>query len=78
MSKRSENLHAEISKIALENKCSFVDAVLEFCEQNQLDPEDVVKQMDTVTLERLKKSAIDERLIQKKIIKTHSQELPME
>ena len=58
--KQSEKIHTEISKIAEDLKCSFFDAVLEFCESNQIDPEDVVKQMDDITKERVKKSSIDD------------------
>lgn len=76
--KQSEKLHAEISKIAEDLKCSFVDAVLEFCESNQIDPEDVVKQMDDITKERVKKSSIDERMVRKSVFTSENHPLPLE
>lgn len=76
--KQSEKLHTEISKIAEDLKCSFVDAVLEFCESNQIDPEDVVKQMDDITKERVKKSSIDERMVRKSVFTSENHPLPLE
>jgi len=76
--KQSEKLHTEISKIAEDLKCSFFDAVLEFCESNQIDPEDVVKQMDDITKERVKKSSIDERMVRKSVFTSENHPLPLE
>jgi hypothetical protein len=75
--KQSEKLHTEISQIAERLNCSFVEAVLEFCESHQFDPEDVVRQMDDITKERLKQSAIDERLVRKSVSAVESLPLPL-
>lgn len=75
--KQSEKLHTEISQIAERLNCSFFDAVLEFCESHQFDPEDVVRQMDDITKERLKQSAIDERLVRKSVSAVESLPLPL-
>lgn len=75
--KQSERLHTEISQIAERLNCSFVEAVLEFCESHQFDPEDVVRQMDDITKERLKQSAIDERLVRKSVSAVESLPLPL-
>lgn len=75
--KQSEKLHTEISQIAERLNCSFVEAVLEFCESHQYDPEDVVRQMDDITKERLKQSAIDERLVRKSVSAVESLPLPL-
>ena len=76
--KQSEKLHNEISQIANKLNCSFVDAVLKFCEDNDYDPEDVVKQMDSITKDRLKQSAIDERMVRKSVSAIDSPPLPLE
>jgi predicted nucleic acid-binding protein len=76
--KQSEQLHTKISQIADKMNCSFVDAVLEFCEVNLYDPEDIVKQMDDITKDRLKQSAIDERMVRKSVFAAESLELPLE
>jgi predicted nucleic acid-binding protein len=76
--KQSEQLHTKISQIADKMNCSFVDAVLEFCDINFYDPEDIVKQMDDITKDRLKQSAIDERMVRKSVFAAESLELPLE
>lgn len=65
MKKQNEKLHKELSVISAGLGCSLVEAVLEFCQTNQVDPEDLVKQMDLLTLARLKRSAIKERMVRK-------------
>ena len=62
---QSERLHTEISKLSDNHQCSFFDAVLIFCEENLYEPEDVIKQMDSITKDRIKQSAIDDRLLRK-------------
>lgn len=49
--------------------CSFFDAIIYYCDENTIDPEDIVQCLDEVALERLKQSAIDERLVRKNISK---------
>lgn len=75
--KQSEKLHNEISQIAEKLNCSFVEAVLEFCEINNYDPEDIVKQMDSITRDRLKQSAIDERMVRKSVSAVDTLSLPL-
>lgn len=75
--KQSERLHAEISKIADKLNCSFIEAVLEFCEVNEYDPEDLVKQMDGITKDRLKQSAIDEKMVRRSVSSLESLSLPL-
>lgn len=77
MMKQNEKLHTEISQIVDRLNCSFVEAVLEFCEYHQYEPEDVVKQMDIFTKDRLKQSAIDERMVRKTIYTSYSIKLPL-
>ena len=75
--KQSERLHTEISQLAERLNCSFVDAVLEFCESHQYDPEDVVRQMDGITKDRLKQSAIDERMVRESVSAVDTLSLPL-
>jgi len=66
MSKQSERLHAALAEISERLKCSFFDACIELCKENELDPEDLVKQLDSFTIDRVKQSAIDDRMVSKK------------
>lgn len=75
--KQSERLHAEISQIADKLNCSFIEAVLEFCELNEYDPEDLVKQMDSITKDRLKQSAIDEKMVRRSVSAVDTPPLPL-
>ena len=75
---KSEKLHAQISDLAQRLGCSFIEATLEFCQDNQIDPEDLVKKMDDITKERLRRSAIDERMVRKAVAALDSMSLILE
>lgn len=66
MSKQSERLHATLAEVSEKLECSFFEACIELCKENEMDPEDFVKQLDEFTIDRVKQSAIDERMICKK------------
>jgi hypothetical protein len=78
MSKQSERLHAALAEISEKLNCSFFDACIELCKKNELDPEDLVKQLDILTIDRVKQSAIDERMICKKNSGVAVKQLPFE
>lgn len=63
--RQNELIHKAIVDIMTELDCDFWDATVEFCENNEIEPEDLIEQMDYVTLERLKASACDQRLVRK-------------
>lgn len=63
MIKQSERIHLAIVRLMEELQCDFWDATLEFCSQNELDPQDLVKQMDAITISRIKACAIEQRKI---------------
>ena len=68
MKRQSEKLHKEIVRVMEDSNCDFIDAILEVCLEHQIDPDDLVKQMDDVTISRAKKCAIDNRLIRKSVL----------
>ncbi len=76
MSKQSERLHVTIVETQKRLNCGFFDACIVICEENELDPEDFAKQLDSVTLDRLRQSAIDDRLLRKKDCKADLKQLP--
>lgn len=78
MSKQSERIHLAIVQLMEELQCDFWDACLEFCSRGEIDPVDLVKQMDAVTLERVKQCAIEQRMIRRCFIRDRSQELTFE
>jgi hypothetical protein len=78
MSKQSERLHAALAEITERLQCSFFDACIELCKDNELDPEDLVKQLDEFTIDRVKQCAIDEHMICKKDLGTIVGQLPFE
>jgi hypothetical protein len=77
MSSTSENIHLEIVSIQKQLKCSFFEAVLEFCQINELEIEDIVKKMDQNMIEKLKQCAIDENMLQKKSREKRPKTLPI-
>jgi hypothetical protein len=64
--------------IAEELKCGIMEAALEFCKDNELEPEDLVSCLDGLTIERIKKDAIENRAIQKRVMGKIPKELPFE
>lgn len=79
MSRQSERLHREIAQIMTNTNCSFIEAILEVCQANQIDPEDIVKQMDELTVARARQCAIDNRMVRKATIEGESlNKLPLE
>lgn len=70
-----EILHTKIVEIMDEHNFNIIEATLEFCNRNDILPEEVVKMMDIITLQRLKKCARDEKMIQKKYLKDIENEL---
>jgi hypothetical protein len=67
----SERAMTVIVKIQEEKRLNFFEAASEFCEQEDIDPEDFAKKLDKVHLDRLQCCALEERMLQKKYVKTH-------
>lgn len=78
MSKQSERLHTALAEISEKLNCSFFDACLELCKENEIDPEDLIKELDSFTIDRVKQCAIDERMICKKDLHLEVKQLPFE
>lgn len=76
MAKMNEKIHGSIMNIMQTLDCSMIEATLQFCEENEVDPEDLVKQLDSLTVERLKLDAIQERMIRKSVIGAIPRQLP--
>ena len=73
MSRQSEKLHKEIAQVMSDLDCTFIEAILEVCQTHQIDPEDIVKQMDDITMARARQCAIDNRMIQKSVTQKEGQ-----
>lgn len=67
---KSELVLTEILSIADDLKCSFFDATIEFCERNDLQPGELVEQLDPSTIQFIKNGAIEEGRLRKKFIST--------
>lgn len=68
----SEKAMTEVLKIQEERGFSFFEATAAFCEQEDIDPADFVKRLDKVHVDRLQCCAMEERLVQRKYVKTHT------
>jgi hypothetical protein len=77
MAKMNEKIHASIVEIMQTLNCSMIEATLEFCEENEVDPEDLIKQLDALTIERLKLDAIQERMVRKSVAGAIPRKLPL-
>lgn len=62
------NIHSEISELSESLQCSFWEATLLYCEKNLIDPEDLLQYLDKQTVERIRQSAIDLYLVQRKFV----------
>lgn len=78
MSKHNEAIHLEITKLMHSLQCNFWDACVEFCANNDIEPDDFVKQIDDVTINRIKQCAIEQRMIRRKILGDRINKLPFE
>jgi hypothetical protein len=78
MSKQSERLHTAIVQIAEEMHVNMFEATLILCERDSIDPEDITKLFDDVTLQRIKQSAIEENMVRKQVVGIRDAELPLE
>ena len=57
--KTSNEFSLHIEKIAQENKISHMDAVLKYCEDNLLDPEDIAGKINKSLKEKIALNMID-------------------
>lgn len=72
---QGEAVLLELIKIAGKLNCSIFESALEFCKENETDIEDFMDIIDIHTIEVLKKSAIQQRMVRKKYY-SNSRELP--
>jgi hypothetical protein len=73
MATKSEKIHLCIANIMEELSCNIWEATIEFCNRNEIDPEDLVKQMDQSTIIRIKECAMKDRMIQKQHMENNTQ-----
>jgi len=59
----SKEFSLEIEKIVKEKKISYMDAVLWYCEQNDIDPGTVSSLVSKSLKEKIKVEAVDLRLL---------------
>jgi hypothetical protein len=70
MATKSEKIHLGIANIMEELECNIWEATMVFCERNGIDAEDIVRQMDTSTISRIKECAMKERMVQRRHIES--------
>lgn len=73
MGRQSEKLHKEIAQVMVDSDCTFIEAILEVCQTHQIDPEDIVKQMDEITVSRARQCAIDSRMVRRSVTQGEGQ-----
>ena len=59
----SKEFSLKIEKLAKEKRCSLMDAILEFCKENDLDPGTIGKLISKSLKEKIKVDAINLRLL---------------
>lgn len=76
--KNSEKIHNIIADIMDKNGLNIIEALIELCTENELEIDEIIKQCDEVLIERIKKCAIDEKMIQRKLYDKREKELPLD
>lgn len=61
----SENLLTEIMRISKEKSLNLVEALSEFCEENDYPPEDIIKKLDRNVCDLLKAVAAKHRMVRR-------------
>ena len=59
----SKEFSQKIEKLAKEKRCSLMDAILEFCKENDLDPGTVGSMVSKSLKEKIKADAIELKLL---------------
>jgi len=59
----SKEFSQKIERLAKEKKCSLMDAILEFCKENDLDPGTVGSMVSKSLKEKIKADAIELKLL---------------
>jgi len=60
---KSKEFSLKIEKLAKEKRCSLMDAILEFCKENDLDPGTIGKLISKSLKEKIKVDATNLRLL---------------
>ena len=76
MSYDSEQIHLRLAEKMEELDCNIFEAALEFCEEEDIDPEDIVLFFDDVTKERIKLAAFEDNMV-KKSLRPQQKSLPL-
>lgn len=66
MFKNTNEFALYIESIVQEKKISHMDAVLYYCEQNYIDPEDVAKMINKSLKQKIELDMIDSNMLPKK------------
>lgn len=66
MFKNTNEFAIYIEQIVQEKKMSHMDAVLFYCEQNYIDPEDVAKMINKSLKQKIELDMIDSNMLPKK------------
>ena len=59
----SKEFSQKIERLAKEKRCSLMDAILEFCKENDLDPGTVGSMVSKSLKEKIKADAIELKLL---------------
>jgi len=59
----SKEFSLKIESISKQKRCSYMDAILEFCKENDLDPSTVGNLVSKSLKEKIKAEAIDLKLL---------------
>lgn len=54
----SENIMLEIVQIADDQECSIIEACVEYCEEHDLEPDELIEWLDPLAIAQLRQSAL--------------------
>lgn len=61
----SESVLKELIELAQTNQTSLFEAAAEYCESHEIDQSEFISSLDQNVIDRLKMSAVEERMIRK-------------
>jgi hypothetical protein len=66
MFKGTTSFSLHIEKLAIERKLSYMDAVLKYCEENYLEPDDIKHLINKTLKDKIEQDMMESNLLPKK------------
>jgi hypothetical protein len=63
----SDKFSIDIERFVRDNKCNYIDGIIQYCQENEIEIETVSKLMSKPLKEKLKNNAVDLNFLKKTI-----------